>query len=104
MRAVNLDDVEASLYRATRSSDPRLDEVLDALLRELLRLREVGVEWDRARTNHIIGPAVCSFIGDEAAVDKGRKGGRLATSMGELDADLLVLKAPHAWVRIQPTR
>ena len=91
VRAVNLDSIEAGLNRATRSSDPRLDEALDALLRELLRLREVGVERDRARTNNIVGPAVCSFVGDEPAVDEGREGGRLATSVGELDADLLVL-------------
>ena len=44
MRAVNLDDIEASLHRTTRGSDPRLDKALDALLRELLQLWEAGVE------------------------------------------------------------
>ena len=91
MRVMNLNDIDARLQCPLRRLYERLHNILDALLRELLRLREVGVERDRARANHIIGPAVCSFVGDEPTVNEGREGGRLATSVGELDADLLVL-------------
>ena len=91
VRAMNLNHVEPSLDRTLRGISKRRDDLLDPLLRQLLRDDPPVRERDRARAVHLVRPAALVLERGRAHVDEGRERGRLAAGVRELDRDLLVL-------------
>lgn len=89
---VDLDGVEASGERALGGSSPSGLEVLDVLEGHLLGVAEAVAVWDGAGGLDVVGPAVDVLSSDCAHGDPGGNGGGLATSVGKLDTDLLVLR------------
>ena len=92
MRRMDLNDVEASPNRTFRSLDEAGDDPSDAVFRQLFRNGVALAVRERTGADDVLRPSALVFLRDGAGVDEDGDGGRLATRVRELDADLLALR------------
>ena len=91
VRAVDLDNIEASTERTSGSSDVSTDNTLNAFLGQLLRNSVSAVEGDCAWCNDILRPSTEAGWDNGTEVKPWGVGTCLAAGVSELDTDFLVL-------------
>jgi hypothetical protein len=87
---MDLYHIEPSFDRTLSRASPVLDNLLDPLLGQLLRLGVGAVEGNRRGPPDVVRPSFVIFVRKDSGCP-GRESGGFTASMSKLDADLLVL-------------
>jgi hypothetical protein len=88
---VDLDDVVSGVNRSLGGGSEGINGGLDLLLGHGLRNGEILVVGDVRGPVDLLGPSTLLLGGDHSTVDPGGEGRGLASSVGNLDTDLLAL-------------
>lgn len=88
---VDLDDVVSGVNSALGGGSEGINGGLDLLLGHGLRNGELLVVGDVRGSVDLLGPSTLLLSGDHSTVDPGGEGRGLASSVGNLDTDLLAL-------------